>query len=61
MNNNKCNHGLYIIGWFNCDLWDSTDYRYDAARVSQNLDINDIRDKYNKQSMSLSDEHITIK
>ena len=22
LQDNRCQHGLYLVGWFNCDLWD---------------------------------------
>jgi hypothetical protein len=27
LRDNPCQHGLYIVGWFRCDQWDSKDYR----------------------------------
>ena len=28
---NQTNHGLYLIGWFNCPQWDDDDYRREKA------------------------------
>lgn len=27
LSNNNTNHGLYVVGWYNCDKWDETDSR----------------------------------
>ena len=27
LRDNRCQHGLYLVGWFNCDQWDDEDYR----------------------------------
>ncbi|TDA68007.1 MAG: hypothetical protein D9V47_09180 [Clostridia bacterium] len=27
LRDNRCQHGLYLIGWFDCVQWDSNDYR----------------------------------
>jgi len=31
LKDSRCRHGLYLVGWFNCDLWDDTDYRKGRA------------------------------
>jgi len=31
LKNNRCQYGLYLVGWFNCDKWDDTDYRKQRA------------------------------
>jgi hypothetical protein len=43
--NNNARHGLYVVGWYNCDKWDDTDWRknrsprYDKAEAQQRLDL----------------------
>jgi hypothetical protein len=27
LKDNRCQYGLYLIGWFNCDKWDESDTR----------------------------------
>ena len=28
---NHCQHGIYLVGWFNCERWDKEDYRRQRA------------------------------
>ena len=31
LRDNRCRHGLYLIGWFNCPQWDTEDHRQKTA------------------------------
>ena len=31
LKDNHCDYGLYLVGWFNCNQWDETDYRKNQA------------------------------
>lgn len=31
MQDNPCRHGIYLVGWFNCDHWDADDSRKSKA------------------------------
>ncbi|WP_039752005.1 hypothetical protein, partial [Chlorogloeopsis fritschii] len=34
----SCQHGVYLVGWFNCDKWSKQDYRkLDAQRYTKNF------------------------
>ena len=36
LKDNQCQHGLYLIGWFNCEQWDNKDRREGQVRDLQN-------------------------
>lgn len=36
LKDNQCRHGLYLVGWFNCDQWDKKHYRKNKLLKSQN-------------------------
>jgi len=58
LKNNRCNHGIYLIGWFNCDRWDRADRNY---KQSPKISIEDARKKYSDNAKELSDSTIHIK
>ena len=31
LKDNRCRHGLYLVGWFNCPQWDPEDSRHKVA------------------------------
>lgn len=59
-NNPDCRHGVYLIGWFNCDKWDSEDYRKAEAK-KQGEDITVAREKFDTQATSLSQGNLQVK
>jgi predicted NACHT family NTPase len=50
---NHYRHGLYLIGWFNCDDWDPDDSRRGDA---PQLTLEEADAKYSAQAAELSDE-----
>lgn len=58
LKDSKCTHGIYLIGWFNCDLWDKTDPNY---KQSQKISIENARKMYSDQASELSNTAIHIK
>ncbi len=56
LKNSDCNHGLYLVGWFNCDQWDNSDYRKKASK----LKIEELRIQLNAQAAKLSQNGINI-
>ncbi len=58
LTNNPCQHGLYLVGWFNCDLWDDNDYRKDQA---QKVPRADAQRKFEAQALELSKQGKSIK
>jgi len=52
---NGCHHGIYLVGWFNCDAWsDSSDSRKQKA---PNMTLAQAREKYGQQAEALSMKH----
>ena len=58
LQDNTCQHGLYLIGWFNCEQWDSNDYRKNKA---PKISLQEAREKFNQQAEQLSLSSIKIK
>jgi len=53
LNDNQCQHGMYVLGWFLCDGWDDDDYRKRATRWnSQDEAMQELKD----QAKELTDE-----
>ena len=43
---NRCRHGLYLVGWFNCPQWDPKDPKYRTAMKREPADaLNKLRAK----------------
>jgi predicted NACHT family NTPase len=50
---NSCQHGLYLVGWFNCPQWDRSDYRKaDAPRIT----LEEARSRYQFQAELLTEQ-----
>ncbi|RZN16273.1 MAG: hypothetical protein EF812_00305 [Methanosarcinales archaeon] len=58
LRDNPCQHGMYLVGWFNCDQWDSKDYRKEYA---PKISIDEERIKVNVQADELSQQGMRIK
>ena len=59
MKDNHCQHGLYLVGWFNCKQWDDADYRKEDARKFN--DIQEVRTFFDDQATSLSTGGLQIR
>lgn len=57
LQNNHCQHGLYLVGWFNCDQWDEEDYR--KAKVPK-LTLHEAQRRFDAQARDLSGDGIHI-
>jgi hypothetical protein len=57
LRDNHCQHGLYLVGWFNCDVWDDRDYR---KRQTPRTSIEETQRLLDEQAASLS-PHVTVK
>ena len=51
LEDNACQHGLYLVGWFNCSLWDKTDYRKKQAPT---ISVEEMQRKFDTQAIALS-------
>ncbi len=58
LKDNDCKYGLYLVGWFNCDKWDTTDYRKGKA---PKLSFEEAQKQYDIQAADLSQEGLCIK
>ena len=54
----QCRTGLYLIGWFNCGKWDSTDSR---LRKAPNYSLGEAKQRFEKQAEVLSKGDILLK
>jgi hypothetical protein len=58
LKNNHCQHGLYLVGWFNCDQWDVEDYR---RKKCPKYSIGKEQEKRDAQAADLSQQGKRIK
>jgi hypothetical protein len=58
LKNNRCKHGIYLVGWFNCESWDKTDYKY---RKAAKIDKDEAQAMFDQQAKELSKEDLNIK
>ncbi|MEM7759293.1 MAG: hypothetical protein AAF298_14385 [Cyanobacteria bacterium P01_A01_bin.40] len=58
LQDNECQHGLYLVGWFNCEQWDSSDYRKNKA---PKISIEEAQEKFNQQAEWLSSSGVKVK
>jgi hypothetical protein len=58
LKDNRCQHGLYLVGWFNCDQWDNKDYR---KQQTPKLSIGGARKQFDTQASDLSQLGIQVR
>ncbi len=51
LEDNRCQHGLYLIGWFNCEKWDNIDNRKGKA---PKVSLNEAKKIFDDQAQKLS-------
>jgi hypothetical protein len=51
LKDNKCRHGLYLVGWFLCESWDGSDQR---KKETRKVSIDEIRKELDVQAETLS-------
>jgi hypothetical protein len=51
LEDNHCQQGLYLIGWFNCDQWDDVDHR---KKQAPRLSIAEAQQQFDSQAENLS-------
>lgn len=56
--NDRCRHGLYLVGWFNCSQWDDADYRKGQAPKHG---IGVIRSRFEEQARRLSQGDLRVR
>jgi len=50
LTDHQCPNGIYLVGWFNCDRWDTSDYRKAAAPT---YSLADTREQFQRQAAAL--------
>ena len=58
LKNNRCQYGLYLVGWFNCDQWDNNDYRKNQV---PKIGKDEAREQFDAQAVGLSKQGREIK
>jgi hypothetical protein len=58
LNDNQCRHGLYLIGWFNCDQWDRNDRRFRKVQRLQKIELERILEG---QAAFLSNDEVLLR
>lgn len=58
LKDNRCQHGIYLVGWFVCPQWDATDGRLSAVRIST---LDEARHRFESQAEALSHDGIILK
>ncbi len=56
---NKCRHGIYLVGWYRCPAWTPEDYRYNKnAKYKSIKELNDFLENlvknYNKDGLTVA-------
>ncbi len=57
LKDNRCRHGIYLLGWFYCDQWDNEDGRSRRSWLS----VAEAREKFEAEASELSDEDTRIR
>ncbi|QIN84410.1 hypothetical protein GBA63_18515 [Rubrobacter tropicus] len=57
LRDNRCRHGLYLVGWFNCPQWDKEDPRHKTA---MRRDPKDALRKLNAKAAKLSQGDLRV-
>jgi len=58
LKNNQCRVGLYLVGWFNCEKWDSDDGR---SKDAPNYRIDYAKNHFEEQAHDLSNGEVLLK
>lgn len=58
LKDNRCQHGLYLVGWFNCDQWSNDDYRKNHA---PKLGKDEAQRRFDAQATDISQRDTLIK
>ena len=58
LKDNRCQHGMYLVGWFNCDQWDGEDGR---RKKCPKYSTYKAQEKFDAQAADLSQQGVRIK
>lgn len=59
LKDNECNHGLYLVGWFNCPQWKAEARRSQALKLGH--DKQAIQNQLDDQAKQLSQQGVCVK
>jgi hypothetical protein len=57
LKDNQCQHGIYLVGWFDCAQWDDDDYR---KGDTPNKSIDEMQTQFDEQAAELSGRGVRI-
>jgi predicted NACHT family NTPase len=57
LKDNQCQHGIYLVGWFDCAQWDDDDYR---KRDIPSKSIDEMQTQFDAQATELSRREVHI-
>jgi len=58
LKDSQCRHGLYVVGWFNCNSWDQNDARRGRA---PDWTVAEARQHFDSQASNLSHDDLLIR
>ena len=58
LKDNRCQHGIYLVGWYNCELWDDNDHKKKRA---PRRSIAEAQQMFDAQADTLSQNGIHVK
>lgn len=58
LEDNRCWHGLYVVGWFNCPQWDTEDSRH---KVAARRDRAEVHKKLEIRASALSERDVHVR
>ena len=58
LNDTRCKHGIYLVGWYNCDQWDDSDYKKADA---PDMTLETARAAFDAQAVSLSKDGVVVR
>ena len=58
LKDNRCQNGLYLIGWFNCEQWDDEDNR---KKKASKISLNEAKADFDVQAQEISQGNIKVR
>ena len=57
LKDNDCNHGIYLVGWYDCNQWDNNDRR---KTNTPKWSLQEAKQYFEKQAENLSTSDLNI-
>ena len=58
LKDNRSRHGLYLVGWFNCDQWDEKDYK---RAIAPKIGLNELKEQLDNQAEEVSQQNVKVR